>query len=139
MKFFVILILFFATLNAQGEAFAFKEKKGHFAYFVKLPQEAKQTQNVSGKKEVVYYKNGAITEAARFVTDDRIQIAFSTTPDLAEFEAKFALRPLIKIGKNVYVFENRSDTDDVALCGKLWEETGIEYARPLFKNKKRLQ
>ena len=139
MKLLLILLTLLSTLAAQGEAYAYKEKKGHFAYFVKLPKEAKQVQSTTGRKEVVYYKNGAITEAAKYVTDDRIQVAFSQTPDLDAFGTKFSLTPLVRLGENVYVFENRSGLDDVELCAKLWEEAGIEYARPIFKNKKRLQ
>lgn len=139
MKLLLSLLILFIPLFAQGEAYAYKEKKGHFAYFVKFPKDSKQLQRTAGKKAVVYYKNGTITEAARYVTNDRVQIAFSQTPDLDAFGTKFSLAPLVRLGKNVYVFENRSELDDVELCAKLWEEAGILYARPVFKSKKKLQ
>lgn len=138
MRLLLSLTLFISSLFAQGEAFAYKEKKGHFVYFVKLPA-GKQPQSTAGKKEHVYYKNGAVTEAAKFITDDRIQVAFATAPDLAAFEKKFSLRRIASLSKTVHIFENRSDLDDVELCSRLWEETNIEYARPIFKSKKRLQ
>jgi hypothetical protein len=134
----LILALLPLFLFSQERAFAYKEKKNHFVFFVKKETE-KAIQTPSGKKEQSYYKNGAISEAARFVTDDRIQIAFSTAPDLALFEKTFNLKRIATLRKNIHIFENRSSLDDVELCAKLWEEAGIEYARPLFKNKKRLQ
>lgn len=139
MKLLLILLTLIGSLAAQGEAYAYKEKKGHFVYFVKLPHDGKQVQSTSGKKEVVYYKNGVISERARYVTDDTIQVAFSDVPDLASFEAKFSLKRIAGLAKNVHIFKNNSDLDDVQLCAKLWEEPGIEYARPLFKSKKRLR
>ena len=89
MKLMLIFVFLLTSLTAQGEAFAYKEKKGHFAYFVKLPQADKQVQSTTGKKEVVYYKNGAISEAAKYVTNDRIQIAFSGSHDIGAFEKRF--------------------------------------------------
>ena len=37
MKLLLSLLILFIPLFAQGEAYAYKEKKGHFAYFVKFP------------------------------------------------------------------------------------------------------
>lgn len=139
MKTILILSLVLISLFAQEEAYAYKEKKDHFVYFVKLPEDSKQLQSATGKKEQTYYKNGVISEAARYITDDQIQVAFTNSPDLAAFEKRFSLKHIATLRKNVHIFENLSTLDDVELCSQLWEEKNIEYARPLFKSKKRLQ
>ncbi len=139
MKMFLLMTLLLSSLSAQETAFAFKEKPGHFVYFVKGEEAGKSLQQTAGKKEVTYYKNGVISDRSRFVTNDRIQIAFSATPDITQFEQEFSLKRIAILKKNLMIFENHSDFDDVELCSKLWEEPGIDYARPLFKNKKRVQ
>ena len=139
MRLILILSILLSALLAQEHAFAFKEKKGVFVFFTRTDTAAKQPLSTTGKKEHTYYKNGAVSEMTRYVTDDRIQIAFSGTVDIAAFEKKYALKRIVTLRKNIYVFENHSTLDDVELCSQLWEEKNIEYARPLFKSKKRLQ
>ena len=139
MRLILFLALLLSPLLSQGDAYAYKETKNHFVYFVKLADVGKAPQSTTGEKAYTYYKNGVISDTTRYVTDDRIQVAFAQPADLTVFEQKFSLKRIASLSPTVHIFENRSLLDDVELCSQLWEEEGIEYARPLFKNKKRPQ
>lgn len=126
------LVHFFASF-AFGEIYAFKDAKDRFVYF------EESSEKPTDKNQKIYYKYASKSSSMRFETTGFIQVSFENSADAEEFATKNSLKDSKSIEKNIYIFKNNSSFDDVILCSKLWEQTGVVYARPLFKSKKRLQ
>jgi len=132
----ILSITHFFAMALFADIYAIKDRKERFVYFSTPEQKSVESAK---EKERVYYKYGIISEEMKFVTTGYIQVAFEKDVDIESFAVQNGLEIEREIRKKIYIFKNSSQYDDVQICSFLWEKEGVEYARPLFKSRKKLK